>query len=322
MLMWLLIKLRAVSRYRVKMLVLVMLTTVLILGSLSFYYFEQGTGGVDDVWDAAYWVVVTITTVGFGDIVPRTTGGRITFILVALGGIGTIAYVIEEIISFSTTSQLKKMFGLGAIKMKHHHIIAGWNTKTEEAINELNTLREDYVVVGLNFDQAQLNAAGIPFIAGDPTKSETLSRCNVKQAKTLMIPTENDSETIMVALAARKLNKDIQIVATCELREHVEMMRVAGINHVIPHTELGGRLIVHAVHEPIIVDFIMNATTSAGGIRLRQVEVNERTRLSDIKMKPHERVVALYRDRHFSLDFSPDHLLEKGDYLVVLSSAR
>jgi len=320
--MWLLVKSRALKRHRVKISIFAMLASVLIIGSLSFFYFERGLGGVDDFWDAAYWVVVTITTVGFGDIFPRTAGGRITFVLVALGGIGTIAYVIEEIISFSTTSQLKKMFGLGATRMNNHTIIAGWNTKTEQAIKELNSIGEEYLVVGLNLDQTHMNAAGITFIAGDPTKSETLSRCNVKHAKTLLIPIENDSETIMVALAARTLNRNIKIVATCDLREHVEMMRWAGINHIIPHTELGGRLIAHAIHEPIIVDFIMDATTSEGGISLRQVEVREKTMLSDMPIRKYERVAAIYRNGQFSLDFTADPILEKGDYLVVLSSSR
>jgi len=321
MIMWLRKKFRVLRHQRAKMSIFALLASVITLGSLSFYMFERGSGGgVNDIWDAVYWVFVTITTVGFGDIVPRTAGGRITFVLVALGGIGTIAYVFEEIISVSTTNQFKKMFGLGAIKMKNHTIIAGWNTKAEEAISELNCIGEEHLVVGLNLDQAQLNAAGVTFVAGDPTKSEVLLRCHILQAKTLLIPLENDSETIMVALAARRLNRNIKIVATCDLREHVEVMRVAGIDHVIPHTELGGRLIVHAINEPVVVNFIMDATASGGGLRMRQVAICETTKLSDIPISDLERVVSLYRGEQFSLDFTPDQVLERGDFLVILTS--
>lgn len=317
---WLIIKLKAFNRHRAKVTILCMLFFVLIFGSIAFYYFERDNEEVEDIWDAAYWVMVTITTVGFGDITPKTAGGRITFAFVALGGIGTLAYIIEEAVSISAKRQLEKMFGLGVAKMKNHTIIAGWNTKTEEAINELKSIGEEFLVVGIDLDQALLNSAGIVFIAGDPTKSGTLNRCNIKYAKTLLIPLESDSETIMVALAARKINRDITIVATCDLQEHVEMMRGAGVNHIISHTELGGRLLVHAVNEPVIVDFIMNVSTSAGGIKLRQKEVSAETKFSDISLMKNEKVIAIYRGEIFLLDFTVDMMLEKGDRLVIIST--
>lgn len=322
MLIWLITKIRVLRRNRAILAVLSMLLFVLMFRSIAFYYFERAGDEVEDIWDAAYWVIVTITTVGFGDITPKTAGGRITFVLVAIGGIGTIAYVIEEIVSFSTRSQLKKMSGSGAVKMKKHTIIVGWNTKTEEAIKELKNSSEEFLVVGSELNQAQLNAEGIAFITGDPTKSETLNRCNIKDAKTLMIPLENDSETIMVALAARKLNRGITIVATCDMREHVEMMRGAGIDHIISHTELGGRLIARAVTEPVVVDFIMDASASAEGIVIRQMKVSEKTKLSDVLLKENENAIALYRDHRFFLDFTTDLMLDRGDYLVILSSSR
>lgn len=320
--LWLIARMVVLRRNRALLAVLAMLLCVLVFGSLAFYYFERGGDQVTDIWDAAYWVSVTITTVGFGDITPRTAGGRITFVLVALGGIGTIAYVIDEIVSSSTRHQLRKMFGSGAVRMKKHTIIVGWNTKSEEAIKELKNSREEFLVVGSELNQAHLNAEGITFIAGDPTKSETLNRCNIKDARTLMIPLENDSETILVALAARRLNKGITIVATCDMREHVEMMRGAGIDHIISHTELGGRLIARAVAEPVVVDFIMDASASAEGIVIRQIKVSATTRLSDVPLKDNEKVIAWHRDQRFLLDFTGDQLLESGDHLVIIASSQ
>jgi len=299
--------------------IVVMILSVLLFGSVAFYYFERGSEQVESIWDALYWLIATVTTVGYGDIAPRTAGGRITFVLVALGGIGAIAYVIEEVIAFTTRSQLRKMLGTGAVKMKKHTIIAGWNTKAEEATKELISANEQFLVVGSELNQAELNSAGIPFISGDPKKSETLNRCNIKDAKTLIIPLQNDSETITIALSARKLNKDIKIVATCDAREHVEIMYEAGINHVISHTEIGGRLIARAVNESAIVHFITDATTSTEGINLRQIEITENMKLSDVLLKNDEKVIALYRGNRFILNLTCDIILEKGDSLVTIS---
>lgn len=321
MLIWLINRIRVLKKHVDKFWILFVLLCVLIFGSIAFYYFERGGEEVEGIWDAVYWVIVTITTVGYGDFTPKTIGGRITFVLVALGGIGTIAYVIEQLVSFSTMSTLKKLFGSGAVKMKKHTIIVGWNTKAEEAIKELRNENEKFLVVGSELNHAELNAREIPHIRGDPTKMETLNRCGIEDAKTMIIPIENDSETIMIALAARKLNPGIKIVATCEAREHVEMMRGAGIAHIISHAEISGRLLAHAVTEPIVVNFIMDASTSVEGFDLKQIKVGEKTKLADMTLSAGEKVIALYKSGRFIFDFTADITLEVGDYLVVIASS-
>jgi voltage-gated potassium channel len=321
MVIWLINRMRALRGLAARFRILAILLLVLIFGSIAFYYFENGEKPVEDIWDAVYWVMVTITTVGYGDITPKTTGGRITFALVALGGIGTIAYMIEQLVSFSTKGQLRKLFGSGVMKMKKHTVIVGWNARAEEAIKELKTENNDFLVVGSQLNQVELDTLNIPHISGDATKNETLNRCNIKDAKTIMIPLENDSETVMIALAARRLNPGIKIVATCETREHVEMMRGAGIEHIISHAEIGGRLLAHAVTEPVVMKFIINAMTSAGGFNLEQIKVNKKAKLSDISLKENRKVLALYKDDRFVFDFTVDVILEKEDYLVVISSS-
>jgi voltage-gated potassium channel len=314
-------RIRALKRHVDKFRILTLLLCVLIFGTIAFYYFERGDTDVKNVWDALYWVIVTITTVGYGDFTPKTMGGRITFVLVALGGIGTIAYVLEQLVSFSTKNQIKKLFGSGAVKMKRHTIIVGWNAKAEEAIKELKNEDEAFLVVDSDLNHAELNAKEIPHISGDPTKSETLNRCNIKEAKTLMIPLEDDSETIMVALAVQKQNPRINIIATCEAQEHVEMMRVAGINHIISYAEISGRLLAHAVTEPVVVNFIVDATTSVEGFDLKQIKVDKKMKLSDMSLSMDEKVIALYRGGEFVFDFTADAMLEEGDYLVVIAES-
>ncbi len=313
-------RIRALRRHVDKFRILVLLLGVLIFGSIAFYYFERGSIEELNLGDALYWVLVTITTVGYGDIRPTTLGGRIIFVLVALGGIGTIAYVLEQLVSFSTKNQIKVLFGSGAVKMKRHTIIVGWNAKAEEAIKELRHADEEFLVVGSELDHAALNAEEIHHISGDPTKSETLNRCNIKEAKTLMLSLDDDSETIMVALASRKQNPTINIIATCEAQEHVDMMRGAGINHIISYAELSGRLLAHAVTEPVVVDFIVDATTSVEGFDLKQIKVEAKMKLSDMSLSEDERVIALYKNGRFILDFAADAMLEEGEYLVIIAA--
>jgi len=319
MMLWLFRTMRSIRQNVNKLGVLFLLISVIVFGSASFNFFEGEAVGI---WEALYWVIVTITTVGYGDVFPKTPGGRVTFVLVALGGMGTIAYVVEQLVAITAKSQLDRLFGLGRVKMKNHTIIVGWNAKTEEAIKELENEDEDFLVVGSGseMDAEELDALKIPHITGDPTKSDTLNRCNVKDAKTIIIPIENDSDTIMIALAARKLNRDLTIVATCETREHVEMMSEAGIDHIISYAEISGRLLAHAVMEPVVVNFIMDATTSVEGFDLKQIRIESKRILSDVSLEGTDKVIALCKDGKFMINFEDDVTLDDGDHLVLISS--
>lgn len=319
MLLWLLKFKKIVKKHTRGLAVFFVLFLVIGFGSISFYYFERGYEQVASLWDAIYWIIVTITTVGFGDITPQTDGGRVVFIIVALSGIGTIAYVIDKIVSFSTEDRFKKIFGLKKLKMKNHSIIVGWNTKTEEAIKELKSANEDFLIVGNKLEQEELNKRNLDYVIGEFTSDETLNRCNIKGAKTLMIPLDNDSEIIMIALLARKLNKKIKISAICNAEEHLDLMREAGIDYAISHTKIGGRLLTHTITEPIVVKFIINATTAQlQGVELKEIIINQDLKLSKLKFKEDERILAIHRNNNFVLKFNSDFNLERGDVLVVL----
>ena len=319
MMLWLFRTMRSIRQNINKLGVLFLLISVIVFGSASFNFFEGEAVGI---WEALYWVIVTITTVGYGDVFPKTPGGKVTFVLVALGGMGTIAYVVEQLVAITAKSQLDRLFGFGRVKMKNHTIIVGWNAKTEEAIKELENEDEDFLVVGSGneMNAAELDTLKIPHITGDPTKNDTLNRCKVQDAKTIIIPIENDSDTIMIALAARKLNRDLTIVATCETREHVDMMKEAGIDHIISYAEISGRLLAHAVMEPVVVNFIMDATTSVEGFDLKQVRIGSRIKLLDVSLEETDKVIALCMGGKFVVNFKDDVMLDEGDHLVLISS--
>lgn len=322
MLIWFSSWAQAFKRLKSKTKIPLMFLFVLTIGSVSFYLFERGKGQVESIFDAVYWLLVTVTTVGYGDIFPKTTGGRITFALVALAGIGTIAYIIEEFVSISTRGELKRLFGIGEVNMKSHTVIVGWNTASEKAIKEMVSESQNFIVVGSDLNHTELESMGIKHISGDATRSETLNRCKIKDAKTMIISLTNDSQTIMIALAARKLNPNLKIVAMCEVQEHTDMMIEAGIDHVVSHAEISGRLLAHSVLEPIVAKFIMDAATSAEGFDLKQIKADKKSKLSQISIGKNERVIAIYRNNRFEFDSTADAVLEENDYIIVIRDAK
>ncbi|MCL0076850.1 NAD-binding protein [Dehalococcoidia bacterium] len=296
---------------------------VLTFGSLSFAYFE----GIR-LFDAVYWVFVTITTVGFGDIAPVTVGGRVTFFFVALGGIGTIALVLEQLISLSTKQQFRRMLGLNKIKLQKHIIIVGYNEVTEEIIKTFQRVPDkDFIVIlreHKNVSQAELDSKDITYIIGNVTHHEIYERANISEADTLIVSTEDDAETLMIALVARRVNKDINIIASCLSRDHVDMMRQANINHIVSSSEIDGILLSNAITEPVVTSFITNAISLEPGLDFKQIIVEREQRLSEIKLRSNERVIALQREsredrRRFVIHLHDDEMLHQGDCLILIT---
>ena len=301
--------------------ILFILILVFAFGTISFSHFEKVS-----LFDAFYWVFVTITTVGFGDIVPLTIGGRITFFLIALGGIGTLGLILQQIVSVSTQAQLKKMLGLNKIKLKNHIIIVGYNETSEEIIKRFKKENKDFILLlreNKNINQTELSAKKIEYIIGNVTNYEIYERANIKQASTLIISTEDDAETLMIALVARKINKNMKIVATCLSKEHLDMMQQANINYIISSSEIDGTLLSNTITEPVVTDFITNAISTDPGLDFRQIAIEKEQKLSEVEIKENEKVIALKRQTNddqfrFIINLKQDEVLNKGDFLIVI----
>ena len=301
--------------------ILFILTSVFFFGTISFAHFEK-----IGLFDAFYWVFVTITTVGFGDIVPTTIGGKITFFLVALGGIGTLALVLQQIVSVSTQAQLKKMLGLNKIKLKNHIIVVNYNETAEEIIKKFKKENKDFILLlkeSKNINKTELNAKNIEYIVGNITNYEIYERANIQQASTLIISTEDDAETLMISLVARKMNNDIKIVATCLSKEHIDMMQQANINYIISASEIDGILLSNTITEPAVTDFITDAISTRPGLDFRQIMIEKEQKLSEVEIKDNEKVVALKRQTDpnqfkFLINLKENEILNIGDCLIII----
>lgn len=299
------------------------LVFVLAFGSLAFAHFEAVS-----LFDAVYWVFVTITTIGFGDITPTTVGGRVVFVFVALGGIGTIALVLEQLIALSTKQQFRRMLGVYKSPLQKHIVIVGYNEVTEEIIKTFQRVTDkDFLVIlreHKNASQAELNSQDIKYLIGNVTHNEVFERANISEAETLIISTEDDAETLMIALVARKINKDINIVASCLSRDHVDMMRQASINHIVSSSEIDGILLSNTITEPVVTNFITNAISLDPGLDFKQLIVEREQKISDLKLHSNEKIVALQRatrkdGRQFVIHLHDDELLHKGDCLILIT---
>lgn len=246
---------------------LVGLILIVLLGSsLGYYFFEVRHGGRDlDLFDAFWWAVVTLTTVGYGDIVPATVGGRVMGVVVMFCGIGLVSTLTGNLASMLVVEQARKRKGLLVVNLSRHVVIVGWNAF---GLNLAMSLRSNGVIGGgsrghlvlvnnLGQDERDTIAAQLDmgerlhFVYGNVTQVGVLKKAAPDRAAVLYLLPRDDGqtskdaeqETLYAALALRELAPRVPIYGEVLLPESRNHLLRAGVNEVVVRGEVGSRLL-------------------------------------------------------------------------------
>jgi voltage-gated potassium channel len=204
---------------------------VFLLSSLGVLLFEHPANqSFHSFWDAIWWTLVTAATVGYGDKVPLTTGGRFVAILVMLFGIGLLGMVTGRIASWLVEWKIKEGSGLvDQKKIKKHFVICGWKNEMVSVLEDIlrinpNLSDEDIVMVS-TVEPGQVenlrtrpSLQNIRFVRGDYVEENVLLRANIKQAAKVLVLADNstqasdqevDARTVMSVLTIKTISKDL-----------------------------------------------------------------------------------------------------------------
>ncbi|NQU78880.1 NAD-binding protein [Candidatus Woesearchaeota archaeon] len=229
--------------------------------------------GAHPYFVSLYWLVTTVATVGYGDIVPITTAGRIIALGIMVLGVITLSLVISQITSRIVSINLGSMFGVTKTSKKIDCILCGWNPTTQSAFQELKERGMEIVVIDKQTRPELLKSRNVHFVNGDPTRPDILSRANITNAKNVVLAMEEDSQVLLGIHVIRNLNPWINIVAKINNHEHVKIAESAGADQVVSPSSIGGRLLSMVAEEPSAVEWIMKAMTSREGIQLIEYDV-------------------------------------------------
>ncbi len=252
---------------------MVLFARIEIMPNPQFQQFTQGKTA-NAYFLSFYWVITTLTTVGYGDIAPVTMQGRLVGILVMILGISFVSLFISQITSRVVAANLGSMFGVAAAKKRIDLIICGWNPTAEATLNELKGGNMEIVLIDKENINEIAKANNALFLMGDPTKPEVLEKANVKHAKNLVLALDEDSDVLLATHVIRELNPYINLIVKINNHEHVELAKRAGADHVVSPSSIGGRLLSIVADEPHVVEWVTDATTSKRGISLVEYDVN------------------------------------------------
>ena len=290
---------------------LIFVSTTLIYSTL-FNVFEGG-----DILTSLYWTIITMATIGYGDITPKTTNGKILAMIIAVSGIAIYTAFASVIVDYITERNIKRIQGLMDVKEKDHIVIVGWNEATKETLKELKA-NIDCEVVVISDRPIEHRC-----VVGDPTDEDTLKKTGIDRARFVIVSTGDDSKTVLTTLTVRKINPDVYIIAEALRSENVELLRFAGANSVILSEGFAGRLLASAVFEGSVVKFFEEVSTSYRGEDVFEIPANDLVDLSFldamIKLKGERNyiLVGIVRE-NVLINPNPDEKIRKGDRLLVI----
>jgi len=245
---------------------------VMLINALAFYWTEVINGPQKHLtfFHAVYWAIISITTIGYGDIIPVTEAGKMIAIETGIMGFVVFMLLVSTMAEYLMEYSLKKSMGLGKLS-DVDLIVVGSSEICREAINEIKANSPKTKIGWILEKRPRTPPEDVEFIVGDPTDDKTLLRAGIKKAKHMIICLTNDSKALHIVLTAKRLNKNLNIISIAMNRKSQELLEEAGAKMVIP-LRIIGRALASAVFEPLVSDFL-DKITAAKTLNLTEHDV-------------------------------------------------
>ncbi len=232
---------------------------VVVAGTAGFMIIEKYT-----FIEALYLTIITISTVGYGEIHPLSDGGRIFNIFLIISSLATTAFAITMLTRYIIDGEINLYFKHRrmntAIKnLENHVILCGYGRNGKQAANTLFQHRVQFVVIEINaerIEQDNLNGQKLLYLKGDATDDETLINAGIMKAKALITALPEDADNVFIVLTARTVNSKIQIISRASYASSALKLKKAGADNVILPDKIGGTHMATLVTKPDVIEFI------------------------------------------------------------------
>ena len=310
----------------------VIFVALLLIGTFGYMVFEN-TG----FWMGLYLTIITVFTVGYGDIVPVHDSGRIFTVFLVITSVSFVFYVFSKITETMIEGELRGLYKRRKMhrqisRLKEHYIICGFGRIGKEICRILQEYKRPFVVIEKDpVEIKNLEELQYLHLQGDASDDEVLLGAGIGQARGLVSVVASDADNLYITLTARGLSPQMFIMARSSGTAGAQIkLKRAGATRVISPYSIGARRMAHLIVRPTVTDFI-DLTMRAGELDLIMEEllVSPDSRLvdknlidSEIRKKYDVIVVAIKRqDGSMLFNPRPDTIILAGDILIVLGAS-
>ena len=240
--------------------------------------------------DAFYMTVITITTVGFGEVHPLDDQAKLFTIFLILASVIILGYslslITEYILSKNNIEELRqKKMQKKIDSLKNHIIICGYGRNGKQAANKLLAYKKPFVVIEKDKELlGKFQDESILFVIGNANEDEVLLKAGLDRASTLILAMPNDADNLFVVLSARQLNSSMKIISRASQETSYNKLKMAGANNVILPDKIGGDHMASLVVVPDLMEFIDNLSiVGKFNINIEEISVEKLYNTSEIK---------------------------------------
>jgi len=265
-----------------KLLFSILMFLVVVLFGIFGYTWIEGW----NLLDSLYMTIITLSTVGYGEVREIGPGGRVFTVLLIVFGLFTITYIVGLVAETLVAGEIRSVLGRRKVSKKikslrDHYIICGYGRigsiickgLTRKAIPLMVIEKDEHV-------QEELEQDEILYLQGDATHEETLLEAGIEKAKGLVSVVSSDAENVYICLTARGLSPRLYILSRAEDEASERKLLRAGANKVILPYMLGGRRMVQAIIRPTVSDFLESAVHDQSfELGIEEITVGEDSRL-------------------------------------------
>lgn len=325
---------------------LIIMGFLVIIATLAIYLFENPANGgeIDDLYTGFYWAIVTISTVGYGDIAPVSVPGRMVAMLLIMSGLASLAFFTSIIVSEfedkilllrenKTYSELKRY--------KDFVIICGFGRVGQEIAGQLIRNNQKFIIV--DKEEANVGIArkqNYLVIQDDASKNGVLLNVGINQGASVVVCcTGDDIANVYITLSSRQLNKHIRIISRANRLENEKKLYQAGADHVIRPFEIAGHLAAEYVGQPVAFEAILGLLREQRHIRMETLKIlpgsfAEMKSIQTLAFEQHKlKLIGVIsanavhlkhknaykvKNEHFYFNPDPQFIVQANDMLVVL----
>ncbi len=252
---------------------------LLILGSLLIYvamlvllvYFEHDTNeSLRTLWDAIWYSIITVSTVGYGDSFPVTTGGKIVGIGFVIISVGFLGILISKISYYLIEIGEKKKMGYYGTKFENHVVILGWNSFTKMIAEELLAAGQQVAVIMDSKDHIESTyqkfdtyGKNLFILYAEHDDYQAFSKVNIDKSKIVHIGLSNDSEELIAIINLKNMYDNLQFVVLLEDKSLTNTFKAAGVTYVLSKNEISSKLLASYIFEPEVADLTADLLSKA-----------------------------------------------------------
>jgi voltage-gated potassium channel len=314
-------------------LISILLSFALILGGSFGYMLIEGWS----FFDSLYMTVITIATVGFGEIHPVSGLGRAFTLILIFLGVGYFLYVASSIIQVLVEGRIRHVLGRHKLqrriqRLKNHYIVCGYGRIGRALTRHLVQRYLDVVVIEQNPERlSRMDEDGILYLMGEATSEEMLIKAGIRQAKGIVTAVGTDADNVFLVLIAKQINPEIFVVARASQNATKKTLHAAGADKVVSPYDLGARRMAHAILRPTVIEFLeMAFADDATDVQVEELPVSAESKLAGVSLmesgirQQYNLIIITIKKADGSMHFNPgaDAQIEAQDTVIVVGQAR